>query len=451
MKRSINLIIIAFLVITVTESPLAQSTKSGNMSIVLTGDAIITRKLSVYKEPEFLKMIEIIRNADIAFTNLEMLFHDYETYPMHRSGGTYMRGDPQLAHEIKWAGFDMVSTANNHTGDYGVEGMRLTLKYVKEAGLINAGSGESLAEAREAKFLETARGRVALISCASTFPDHSRAGKSRDDIPSRPGLSPLRYTTRYMVTEDHMKKLTDVGKDLGLLHDTLQVSSRVRLWGQNYELADEAEIITEPRNEDMEEIAAVVRNASQLADITIVTIHAHERAGDLSIPAQFLVTFARAMIDAGADIMVGHGPHVLRGIEIYKNKPIFYSLGDFMFQNETLLRLPNENYERYKLDANSHVGDFNNVRYKFDSIGFPSRPKVWGSVIAVPSWQGSDLQSIILYPITLGYGKPRQVRGRPMLADESLGKKIIQDIIDLSKPFGTTIECKKGLGVVQIK
>ena len=230
MKRSINLIIIAFLVITVTESPLAQSTKSGNMSIVLTGDAIITRKLSVYKEPEFLKMIEIIRNADIAFTNLEMLFHDYEAYPMHRSGGTYMRGDPQLAHEIKWAGFDMVSTANNHTGDYGVEGMRLTLKYVKEAGLINAGSGESLAEAREAKFLETARGRVALISCASTFPDHSRAGKSRDDIPSRPGLSPLRYTTRYMVTEDHMKKLTDVGKDLGLLHDTLQVSSRVRLW-----------------------------------------------------------------------------------------------------------------------------------------------------------------------------------------------------------------------------
>jgi poly-gamma-glutamate synthesis protein (capsule biosynthesis protein) len=97
---------------------------------------------------------------------------------MHASGGIYMRAEPALAKELNWAGFDMVSRANNHTGDYGVKGMRLTSKYVLEAVLVQAGVGESLREAREVKFLVTAKARVALVSCASTFPDFCRTGKS---------------------------------------------------------------------------------------------------------------------------------------------------------------------------------------------------------------------------------------------------------------------------------
>ena len=73
------------------------SEPDGVFTMALTGDSIITRKLSVYQEPEFLKMIELIRDADVAFTNVEMLFHDYESYPMHASGGTYMRAEPALA------------------------------------------------------------------------------------------------------------------------------------------------------------------------------------------------------------------------------------------------------------------------------------------------------------------------------------------------------------------
>jgi RNA polymerase subunit RPABC4/transcription elongation factor Spt4 len=127
-----------------------QTSDKDTFTMALTGDSIITRRLSVYNEPSFLQMIELIRSADVAFTNLEMLFHDYEPYPMHQSGGTYMRADPALAKELAWAGFDMVSRANNHAGDYGVEGMRLTTKYTEAAGLVHAGVGESLPEAREA-------------------------------------------------------------------------------------------------------------------------------------------------------------------------------------------------------------------------------------------------------------------------------------------------------------
>src|SRR3989442_14588483 len=124
--------------------------------------------------PPFLKMIELIRGADMAFTNFEMLLHDYEPYPSTQSGGTYMRAEPSIAKELVWAGFDMVARANNHTGDYGVEGARLTTKYLAEAGLVQAGVGGNPLEGRGAQELDTEKRRVALISGGSPLPDPRR-------------------------------------------------------------------------------------------------------------------------------------------------------------------------------------------------------------------------------------------------------------------------------------
>jgi poly-gamma-glutamate synthesis protein (capsule biosynthesis protein) len=183
----------------------------------------------------------------------------------------------------------------------------------------------------------------------------------------------------------------------------------------------------------------------------IVTIHAHESGAERMAPAEFLVTFARAMVDAGADVFVGHGPHVLRGIEIYQGKPIFYSLGDFIFQNETLLRLPAENYQAYDLSADEHVADFNDRRYAGDTRGFPSQPEIWESVIAMPTFRGGELVSIELHPISLQFGAPAWVRGRPLPAEPELSRKILDDLIRISAPFGTTIRAEGGVGVVEVR
>jgi poly-gamma-glutamate capsule biosynthesis protein CapA/YwtB (metallophosphatase superfamily) len=425
-----------------------QTSDKDTFTMALTGDSIITRKLSVYNEPSFLKMIDLIRFADVAFTNLEVLFHDYESYPMHQSGGTYMRAEPAMAKELAWAGFDMVSRANNHTGDYGVEGMRLTTKYTEAAGLVHAGVGESLPEAREAKFLETAKARVALISCSSSYPDHIRAGKTRGDIPARPGLNPIRYSTTYVLTREKFETLRGILQEIGMR--VPEKGDSLRIFRNRFMVGDKTDVLTELNKEDLQEIASVVRSASGLADYTIVTIHAHESDRNRSKPAKFIVSFARAMIDAGADVFVGHGPHVVRGIEIYKGKPIFYSLANFLFQNETLLRLPHENYEPYGLGPGAHVADFNDARYSKDRRGFPAISEYWESVIAVPAWKGKELIAVKLYPISLGFGRPRTVRGRPLLAGADLSKKIIEDLQRLSKPFGTTIDFEDGTGIVRI-
>ena len=439
--------------------PLAAQHRSADepFTMALTGDSIITRKLSVYDEPEYLEMIELIRSADVAFTNLEMLFHDYEPYPMAVSGGTWMRGDPSLAGELAWAGFDMVARANNHTGDYGVEGMRLTTKYVAEAGMIQAGVGESLAEAREAKFLETAKARVALISVSSSFASHMRAGRSRDNVPARPGLNPLRIKTTNEVTREQFDALKAIGDGLGQftnqdgeprgLND--DKPDEFDLFRQKFAIGEEPRVRTVANESDLDEIARVVRNADRLADFVIVTIHAHEGPTRME-PAEFLPLFARAMVDAGADVFVGHGPHALRAIEIYKGKPILYSLGDFMFQNETLLRLPSDNYESYDLDEGSHVADFNDERYANETKGFPVVPEVWEAVIAIPTFRNQELAELALHPIDLGFGKPVQVRGRPVPADRELGEKIINDLRRISEPFGTEIEMRRGVGYVKL-
>ena len=106
------------------------------------------------------------------------------------------------------------------------------------------------------------------------------------------------------------------------------------------------------------------------------------------MPADFIPIFAKAVIDAGADVFVGHGPHVLRGIEIYKGKPIFYSLSNFIFQNETLLRMPEDSYEQYSLSDDAQPADYLDARYDKDRRSFPADREYWDSVTVVTKWDG---------------------------------------------------------------
>jgi poly-gamma-glutamate synthesis protein (capsule biosynthesis protein) len=416
------------------------------LTLALTGDSIIMQRLNVYKEPEFTKLFDLIRGADAAFTNLETLFHDYEAPPAHESGGTWMRTDPPILKELVWAGFDLVSRANNHAGDFGTLGAQITSKYVREAGLVEAGVGNSLSEAREARFLETAKGRIALISAASTFTPHSRAGNTRGDMPARPGLSPLRFTTTYIVTPERLADLRRVASELS--GNPPGTGDTLNFGGRRYVAGPKPGVRTEPNQQDVEEIARVVKSASSLADLVIVSLHCHESGANRSMPADFIPIFARAVIDAGADVFVGHGPHVLRGIEVYKGKPIFYSLSNFIFQNETVLRMPADSYEQYALNGDAQPSDYLDARYDQDRRSFPADREYWDSVAVMTKWQGKKFVEAQLYPITLGFQTPRSERGRPRLASPADAGRILEMMTTRSKAFGATVTVKSGVGVV---
>ncbi len=421
----------------------------GDMSFALAGDAIITRAMSPYREPEFLRLREIIQGATASFVNLEILFHDYEddVIPAAASGGTYMRGDPELVDELTWFGFDMVSFANNHTLDYGVGAARRTKATVEAAGMAIAGYGENLAEARAPAYLETPGGRVALISMASTFSDAMRAGHQRPDLRGRPGLNPIRYETHVTLTPDRMAGLRSA---LGSFRPGFASAQTVNFGGVRFSEGSVAGVKTVPHAGDLAEILEVVREARRQAEWVLITSHTHEGAGRRDVPADFIVEAARAAIDAGADMFIGHGPHVLRGIEIYQGKPIFYSLANFIFQNETVELQPHDNYAQFGLSHEDHPGRFQDTRIEAMGSGsFPAGQGFWESVVPTVEFEDGMLKEIRLHPITLGFGLPRPVRGRPMLTDGAHGREILEGLAELSAAFGTTLTIENGVGVIR--
>src|SRR5690606_28458024 len=111
--------------------------------------------------------------------------------------------------------------------------------------------------------------------------------------------------------------------------------------------------------EDAAEILRYVREAKRQSDWLVFSFHCHEfgegnrltaeNDAELTEPAKFYREFSRAVIDAGADVVVGHGHHVTLGIELHRGRPIFHGLGNFIFQNDTIQSVPAESYKRFGL------------------------------------------------------------------------------------------------------
>ncbi len=435
--------------------------ESGNLTLVASGDTMITRRLSVFREPRFLSLVEIFKNADVGYTNLEMLMHDFEHSP-GLAGGTFTASEPANLKELQWAGINLVSTANNHNYDYGEKGVLTNIRHIREAGLSFAGTGRNLSEARGPGYLDTAAGRVALISASSTFHDAGRAMDQRPDISGRPGLNALRHTTSYTVDKRAFDAVRRVSRELGLeVRNAAQRRFRpkgtvmedndtqINFLGRKFLRGEGFSTSTTPNRRDMEENLKWIEDAKRMADWVFVSFHCHENGESMADPPEFLQTFARACVDAGADGFLGHGPHVTRGIEIHRGRPIFYSLGNFIFQNDTVRWQPALNYESVGLGPDATPADFYDKRSENDTRGFPGDSVYWQSVVAECRFEERKLDQITLHPIDMGHGKPRSQRGRPVLAKGSVTRVALDRMRRLSRRFGTEVDIKHDVGVIR--
>ena len=437
-------------------------------TLAAAGDAIITRRLSTLSED----LCDRIRAADAGFVNLEVLLHDYEGYPAAESGGTYMRAPPWAADELADAGFDVFAAANNHTGDYSHGGMAATMRALEARELPYAGLGRTLGDARAPAYLQTPGGRVGVVATCTTFPPGAEAGEQRPDMQGRPGLSPLGLDTRYVVPETAYEQVRELSEQLGLEavkrrrgeqgfrvpdpDDGLAFLNAGDGDHLTFEAGDEYRVEHRVDDDDAEAVLRQVRAADAQADRVIASVHAHEGTdgdrNDDSVPG-FLESFARDCVDAGADAVVGHGPHVLRGIELHEGAPIFYSLGDFLMQNETVSRLPAEIYDRYDLDTQEALpADLFDERV-FDADGnrkgFLSDRAFWESVVPVCSFGADGLDRIDLYPVELGFEEPRAGRGWPRIATGETAARILDRLADLSVPYGTDLAVEDGVVVIR--
>jgi poly-gamma-glutamate synthesis protein (capsule biosynthesis protein) len=394
------------------------------LTLFLAGDAIMIRPWSNVRDPAFLELIEQIRMADVAITNLETVIHEFKGHAQADSGGVYMASPPQIAAELKWAGFDMLAHANNHAFDYGSLGVLETIEHVEREGLIVAGSGKDLQNARAPRYIQRNGSTIALVAMASDFVRYGKASHSRPDLGGRPGVNPLTVKRRRIRLQpgaavSRSPRLDGLLRRMRWTRGFLSLQVTVE-WGRRAASGD--------RKANL----AAISEAASKADVVIASVHAHRQG-------PWLTNFAHEAIGRGADIVFIHGPHHVRGMELHRGKPIFYSLGDFVFEAEHVIRFPSEAYERLGLPADAPVEKLRRMRDKLTS-GLSRRRRVFEGFVACVSVAGQKIKRIRLFPIDLQFHAKEENRGRPQLASPKLGRRIIKSVASRSKEFGTRIQ-----------
>lgn len=245
------------------------------MDLLFVGDVMLGRLMNdvLKREPPAYPWgdtLPLFQSADWRFCNLECVISDRGEPWSHPPKVFHFRSDAKNIAVLKAAGIDAVSLANNHTLDFEYEAMFEMLRLLDEAGIGHAGAGASWTEAFRCAVTKVKETTIGVIAFTDNEPDWEATER-------QPGIC-------YVPVD-------------------LQDARAVQLFAR-------------------------VREAKQAVDFLIVSAHWGPNWGYRPQPSH--PPFARALIDAGADVVFGHSCHVFQGIEIFQGRPIFYSAGDFV-------------------------------------------------------------------------------------------------------------------------
>jgi len=374
----------------------AQRPQEPPITIILAGQSMIRSDIRA-TAPAAVPVIQGLLKGDVVFTNFEgAVAEKGET--VHEGRG--FLAPPEALDALTTFGFNFLSLSDNHAFDLKLTGIQNTIREADSRKIIHAGTGNNLAEAAAPGYLNTPKGTIALIASASGL--ITPGGSATAD---RPGVNELRIEAGGRENEATVDLPGAPGNT--------------------------------PNQEDSRRILQSIRDARQHADLVIVYQHNHvfgnhsfatiftEGMQERLAPNDWLRQWTHAEVDAGADIIVMHGAPLLHGVEIYHGRPIFFDLGNFIYN------LP-------------------------PTLSYIDEPMSWESVVASVQFQGKNLKSISFRPIVLNYvgeGQPDihdpydnneflDTRGLPSPVTGARAGYILQRLADASKPFGTTIEIK---------
>jgi poly-gamma-glutamate capsule biosynthesis protein CapA/YwtB (metallophosphatase superfamily) len=384
--------------------------QSPGLTITLAGQSMIRSDIRA-TAPSAVPVIASLLKGDVKFTNFEGTVAERgqpsDTVPQLRPNGGWLAPVGTLD-SLQAIGFNLVSLSNNHAWDLRAVGIQNTLREAGKLNLVHAGIGNTLDEAVAPGYLHTPKGTVALIGIAS-----GEVAPGGAATPTRPGVDELRV---------HQGSKGNV---VGLTSDRYGTP-------------------LERNEEDARRILQSIRSAHERADLVIVYQHNHiydkpfgaifsEELPERLVPAPWIKKWTHEEVDAGADVVVMHGAPLVQGVEIYHRRPIFYDMGNFIFN----------------LPPTSGLDE----------------PIIWESVVAYLEYQGKSLQSITFRPIFLnkiGEGQPDvhdghtnnlflDTRGLPKPAIGDQARYILERLADASKPFGTIIDVKGETGEIKLK
>ncbi|AMD16772.1 metallophosphatase [Methanobrevibacter sp. YE315] len=275
--KHILLIILLILLVVATGATLIGEFKEmvtepkGNASVVVTGDVMFARNMPAvldFDSSPFRGVTDVVSTADLLLINFENAATSSEDAV---KGDVPLKCDPSYVPLAKANNNTVAALANNHACDYGISGMRDTISNLKDAGITPMGAGETEADAHKA-YTEVINGRK--ITVLNYMDSNDFSEYSYDVMPYANGSSPGYSAYSSQDAQKQISEHNDSDLIVAYLH-----------FGNEY---------SHSPNEDQ-------------------------------------VKMAHELIDYGADVVIGSHPHVTQGIEMYKDRPIFYSLGNFIF------------------------------------------------------------------------------------------------------------------------
>jgi poly-gamma-glutamate capsule biosynthesis protein CapA/YwtB (metallophosphatase superfamily) len=396
---------IAVLIAMVCAASAAARAQSQAITITLAGQAMLRSDLRKTDAAE-LPVIQKLLKGDVRFTNFEGTVAE-PGQTTHEGLGFLT--PPAALDALTTFGFNLLAFSSNHADDLNATGIQNTLREADRRKIVHAGTGNNLAEAAAPAYLHTPKGTIALIASASGL-----IGPGARATADHPGVNELRIEAG--------------GRENEATEDLPGAPPNT------------------PNAQDAQRILQSIREARRHADLVIVYQHNHvfgnrsfinmftEGLPERLAPNPWLVKWTHEEVDAGADIVVMHGAPLLHGVEIYKGKPIFYDLGNFIYN------IP-------------------------PAATFLDGPINWESAVAYVEFQGSKLRSISFRPIVLnnvGKGQPDihneftnneflDTRGLPSPATGARAGYILERLANASKPFGTVMVIQGDTAEIKLK
>ena len=418
-----------------------------NFVVTATGDSLFTADFPKEYDADLKEMQEKIGEGDIRITNLETNISEYGKYASAYSGGTWINVLPKDFEYLTKYGFNYYGTANNHTMDFSYHGMLSTLEELDKRGLAHSGSGKDLPSAEAPAIIEVDGKKVGIIAFTTDFEVASKAGYATPSIQARPGVNYLGSTEYLQIDAEDVEHLKEIAKKCHINDDfdynvatgyELPSPEGVYKFGKALFCYDRSRPTSVCNAVDKARIVESVRKAKEECDYVFVVSHCHGTPeGNKEDAPEFLKEIDKACIDAGASAVVGSGTHQIRPIEIYKGKPLIYSLGDFTYQGMRVKELPADFLHKYGCSATATAYEGLMARSKGNTIGLQTKEECFLTLLPKMEFDGEKMVKMELLPISLGFDRKGDLNGLPYVAKGEEAKKIFDIIERVSKPYGT--------------
>jgi len=421
--------------------------------ISITGDSILMAPFpESYTGMEAVK--SFIGQGDVRINNLEMVISNNDCFASTYCGGIWLTAVPERLDDVCKYGFNCFGFANNHTMDFSYKGLESTLAELQKRGMPVCGAGQSLEAATAPAMVQAGDKKVAVLCISSTSDDAARAGGPGKVIPARPGLNKLRHTETFLVNAAHMKALEEIAEAThinGRINNskrggyTLSRPGVFSLGSVDFRLSETEGKSSEPNADDMERMRLAIEQAAKEADYVVVCFHSHEIKGDDDEePDFFIETFARSCIDWGASAVVGSGTHQIKAIELYKGKPIFYSIANFIFQVDKMTQVPLDHYEKFRIDPSKTIEEAEWIRSAGGTRGLDTEFKNYKGLIPLLEFDDGILTGVKIQVMELNFHSEKACKGLPQVADAEVTQEVFETLCRLSAPYGTKLKLENG-------